>query len=64
MARDQEPVTEDELEALREEMNDQRDEIREALADDLGGEPSDYDAEEYLSDQTAEPVADGRGHDE
>lgn len=59
MAQDQEPVREDELEALREEMNEQRAEIREALAEDLGGEPEDYDAEEYLNDRAGEPVADG-----
>ena len=35
MARNQEP----EIEALREEMEEQGEELREALADDLGGEP-------------------------
>ena len=59
MARDQEPVSEEELRALQEEMDGQREEIREALADDLGGEPEDYDAEKYLSDRAGEPVADG-----
>jgi hypothetical protein len=59
MARDQEPVSEEEIEALREEMDEQREEIREALAEDLGGEPEDYDAEEYLNDRAGEPVADG-----
>ena len=59
MARDQEPVSEEELRAFQEEMDDQREEIREALADDLGGEPEDYDAEKYLSDRAGEPVADG-----
>jgi len=52
-------VSDEELEALREEMDEQREEIREALAEDLGGEPEDYDAEEYLSDRAGEPVADG-----
>ena len=60
MARDQKPVTEEEIQALQEEMDDQREEIREALAEDLGGEPEDYDAEKYLSDRAGEPVADGR----
>ena len=55
MARNQEP----EIEALREEMEEQGEELREALADDLGGEPEDYDAEEYLNDRAGEPVADG-----
>jgi len=59
MARDQEPVSEEEIQALQEEMDGQREEIREALADDLGGEPEDYDAEKYLSDRAGEPVADG-----
>jgi hypothetical protein len=59
MARDQEPVSEEEIEALREEMDEQREDIREALAEDLGGEPEDYDAEEYLNDRAGEPVADG-----
>jgi hypothetical protein len=59
MARNQAPVSEEEIEALREEMDEQREEIREALAEDLGGEPEDYDAEEYLNDRAGEPVADG-----
>ncbi len=59
MARDREPVSEDELDALREEMEDQRAAIREALAEDLGGDPDDYDAETYLRDRASEPVADG-----
>ena len=59
MARNQEPVSEGEVEALREEMDEQREDIREALAEDLGGEPEDYDAEEYLNDRAGEPVADG-----
>jgi len=59
MARNQEPVSEGEVEALREEMDEQREDIREALAEDLGGEPEDYDAEEYLNDRAGDPVADG-----
>ena len=51
MARKQGPVSEEEIEALRKEMDEQREEIREALAEDLGGEPEDYDVEEYLSDR-------------
>lgn len=47
MARDQEPVTDDEIEAVREEIQEQRVEIRRDLADDLGGDPEDYDAEKY-----------------
>jgi hypothetical protein len=59
MARNQEPVSEEEIKALREEMDAQREEIREALAEDLGGRPEDYDAEEFLDDRAGEPVADG-----
>ena len=42
MARDIEPVSEEEIEALREEMAKQREQLHEALAEDLGGEPEDY----------------------
>jgi hypothetical protein len=59
MARNQEPVSEEEIDALQEEMDEQREDIRKALAEDLGGEPEDYDAEEYLNDRAGEPVADG-----
>lgn len=59
MARHQEPVNEAEIEALREEMEAQREHIREALAEDLGGEPEDYDVGKYLGDRAGEPVADG-----
>jgi hypothetical protein len=61
MARDQEPVSEEEIQTLQEEMDDQREEIREALAEDLGWEPEDYDAGKYLSDRAGDPVADGGG---
>ena len=54
MVRNQEPVSEEEIEALREEMDEQREDIREALAEDLGGEPEDYDAEAYLNDRAGE----------
>jgi hypothetical protein len=52
-------MSEDEIEALREEMDEQREDIRKALAEDLGGEPEDYDAETYLNDRAGDPVADG-----
>ncbi|MFB6200442.1 MAG: hypothetical protein ABEI98_00330 [Halorhabdus sp.] len=50
MARDQQPVTDDEIEELREKMDEQRSEIREALAEDLGGEPEDYKADRAVAD--------------
>ena len=59
MARDQEPVSEGEIELLREEMAEQREEVRETLAEDVGGDPEDYDAEKYLGDRAGEPMADG-----
>jgi len=59
MAPNQDPVSDEELEELAEEMDTQREEVREALAEDLGGEPEDYDAGKYLSDRAGEPVADG-----
>ncbi|MFC6615116.1 hypothetical protein ACFQAS_09160 [Halopenitus salinus] len=59
MTRDQKPVSEDEIDALREGMDQQREEIRGALAEDLGGDPSDYDAEAHLNARAGEPVTDG-----
>lgn len=44
-------MTEDEMGALREDRDAGREEVREALAEDLGGAPEDYDAERYLSDR-------------
>lgn len=52
MARDKQPVTHAEIDALREKMGEQREDIREPLAEDLGGEPEDYRAGQ-------EPVPDG-----
>lgn len=57
-----ERVTDAEFEALREAMDEQRAEIREALAEDLGGKPEDYNAKAHLNDRVGEPVADGGGH--
>lgn len=42
MARNQEPLSEAQLAAFGEDMERQAQEIREALAEDLGGEPADY----------------------
>jgi len=59
----EQPVTDAEIDALREEMEEQRVEIREALAEDLGGDPDDYNAETYFRDQSGrrggEAVPDG-----
>ncbi len=64
MARDSErrPLTDAEIEELREGMNAQRTEIREALAEDLGGSPEDYRVENAIGspdDDTGEAVPDG-----
>lgn len=48
MARDQEPITEADIEAAKEEMREQQEELREQLAEDLGGKPEDYDASAYF----------------
>jgi hypothetical protein len=64
MARDQEPVTAEEIDALHAEMAEQREALREQLAADLGGEPEDYSAERYFrdlgdDDRAGEAVTDG-----
>jgi len=51
MARDQEPITEAEVEAAKAEMREQQEELREQLAEDLGGDPEDYDASAYFHRQ-------------
>ena len=56
MARDQEPVSEEELEAAKQQLDELRERVREDLAADLGGDPEDYNADTYHVD---EPVADG-----
>jgi hypothetical protein len=45
-------MTDDEIAELREQMDAQREDIRAALADDLGGDPDDYRADKR-------PVTDG-----
>lgn len=52
MARDQEPITEEEFETFEAALEQQREELLEALAGDLGGEPDDYRV-------TDRPIADG-----
>lgn len=59
MARHQDPVTDEEVETLRRELEEQREELRRALAEDLGGDPEDYSAEAFLSDRVDEPAANG-----
>lgn len=45
-------MTDEELESAKAGIDDFRKAVRDALAEDLGGEPEDYDA-------TRQPVADG-----
>lgn len=61
MARDseREPVTDDDLRALRECMADQREAIRARLAEELDGSPEDFSAERYFQARTDG----GEGHD-
>ena len=50
MARNQEPLTDEEIVAFEEKMEAGSEEIREDLAEDFGGDPDDY---------RHQPVADG-----
>lgn len=54
-------VSDEEIEQLQEKIQNQREEVREALADDLGGEPEDYNAEKHFAGRQGEAVADGGG---
>lgn len=66
MARDTErPMTDDELAAASEAIQELRAEVRADLAEDLGGRPDDYRADRYFSSlaesdsETEETVPDG-----
>ncbi|WP_276258358.1 hypothetical protein [Haloglomus litoreum] len=63
MARKQEPVTDEEIEAAKRELRRVQEEVREQLAADLGGDPEDYDASAYFhrqaEDGEGEAVPDG-----
>jgi hypothetical protein len=50
MARNQGPVTDDEIERAKEEIEDLRGEVRQVLADELGGDPDDYRADRVAAD--------------
>jgi len=45
-------MTDEELKTAKEEIDELREDVRDALAEDLGGNPDEYDA-------TRQPVADG-----
>ena len=42
MARNQGPITDEEMDEFEAKMDEQSEELREALAEDLGGDPEDY----------------------
>jgi hypothetical protein len=50
MARDQEPMSEEELEQASEQIQELREEVREDLAADLGGDPEEYRADTRFED--------------
>jgi hypothetical protein len=43
------PVSDEAIAAAREKMADQREEVREYLAETVGGEPEDYDADQFAA---------------
>lgn len=47
MARNQEPMTDEDLEDAKEVIRELREETREALAEELGGEADDFRADTY-----------------
>ena len=58
MARNQEPVSEEEFTAAKVRLDELRERVRKDLAEELGGDPEDYNADTYHAD---EPVTDGSG---
>lgn len=52
--RIEEPISDDGIKALTEEIQALREEVREALARDLGGDPEDYRAERYLVERESD----------
>ncbi|ERH05899.1 MAG: hypothetical protein J07HN4v3_01508 [Halonotius sp. J07HN4] len=53
MAQGQEPMTDEETEEFRQQMEAKREDIRADLADKLGGEPEDYNTERVISEATS-----------
>jgi hypothetical protein len=50
MARNQDPVTDEEFDELRKEIDEQRDQLHEDLAENLGGDSDDYDGRRDVDD--------------
>jgi len=53
MTESQEPMADEEIEEFRQQMEAQREEIRADLAEKLGGEPEDDNAEKVISGATS-----------
>jgi len=60
MARDREPVTDETLAAAKAELQALREEVREDLAADLGGDPDDYCVEERWQSESDSEDGDDR----
>lgn len=52
-------VSDKEIEELQEKIQNQRGKVRESLADNLCGEPEDYNAEKHFAGRQDEAIADG-----
>lgn len=50
MARNQQPVTAEELEQAKTALENLRGDVRQALADEFGGDPEDYRADRAVTD--------------
>jgi hypothetical protein len=50
MARNHGPMTDEQFAAAKEEIQSLRADVRESLAEDLGGEPEDYRADRAVAD--------------
>ncbi|MFW5956251.1 MAG: hypothetical protein ACOCQY_02495 [Halorhabdus sp.] len=50
MARDQGPMTDEQLAAAQDDIQDLREDVRNALAAALGGDPDDYRADRAVAD--------------
>jgi len=50
MARNQSPMTDEELEQAKAEIHDLFEDVRRDLAEDLGGDPDDYRADRVAAD--------------
>lgn len=48
MAQDADGVTDEEIIAARAQIQETREELRDALAEELGGDPEEYEADRYF----------------